>query len=183
MASLSRENDTDPVMRGRFVRETVLCQPPPPPPPTVNAVPPPPDGKNTQRERLASHSKDPSCAGCHALLDPLGLAFESYDGIGKYRAMDVGKPIDTSGKLTSARPENAPWKNAVELVGILANSPDAQACLASKAFEWGQGREVSPADACALSAIAKRFEVSGGNLLDLAVAIASDESFFTRQTP
>ncbi len=76
-AALASDTDTSPVMRGLYVRETVLCGHVPSPPPNISNVPPQPDGKRTQRERLASHSGDPSCAGCHALMDPLGLALRA----------------------------------------------------------------------------------------------------------
>jgi hypothetical protein len=147
----------------------------------VNAVPPPPDGKRTQRERLEAHSKDPSCAGCHALLDPLGLGLEAYDGIGKHRTTDVGKPIDASGTLTHARPEGARWTTGVELVGLIARSPDALSCFVKKSYEWAHGRAATALDGCALAGLARRFEGSSGNVLDLAAALASDETFFTRR--
>ena len=111
------------------MREALLCQNLPPPPDDLNVVPPPPDGKNTQRERLAQHSTDPSCAACHALMDPLGLAFEIYDGIGRYRTTDVGKPIDASGTLTGAEPEGAAFRDAIELMKLLAGSPDGEPLL------------------------------------------------------
>ena len=110
MATFAKENDSDVVSRGKFIREMLLCQPLPPPPANVNAVPPPPDGKTTQRQRINQHSADPTCAGCHSLMDPLGFAFERYDGVGKYRTTDVGQMLDTSGKLTGAEPEGAAFK-------------------------------------------------------------------------
>jgi hypothetical protein len=183
MSSLARENDTDPVIRGRFIREMLFCQQQPPPPPNVNAVPPPPDGKRTQRERLQVHSQDASCAGCHALMDPLGLGLEQFDGMGKYRTMDVGKPIDPSGTLAGVRPEGAKWGTGVDLVGLIARSPDALACFAKKTYEWGHGRQATGIDGCALGNIAARFEATGGNIIELAVAVASHDSFFTRRVP
>ena len=114
LSALAKNNDTDPVARGRFVREALLCQPLPPPPGNLAPVPPPPDCKTTGRDRLAEHSKDATCAGCHTLMDPLGLAFETYDGIGRFRTMDVGKTIDASGKLTGADPEGAAFSNALD---------------------------------------------------------------------
>lgn len=183
MASLARENDTDAVMRGKYVRELILCQHPPPPPPDVNAVPPPVDGKRTQRERLTQHSADPTCSGCHSLLDPLGLAFETFDGIGKHRTMDVGKPIDTSGTLTAAEPEGARWTTPVELAGLLARSPTASACFVAKTFEYAHGRASADTDACALAALTRRFEGTGGGIVDLLVGVVSHDSFYTRRAP
>ena len=140
-ATLAKDNDTDAVARGRFLREVLLCQQLPEPPANLNVVPPPPDGKRNMRERLARHSADPTCAACHKLMDPLGLAFESYDGIGRYRTTDVGKPIDTAGTLTGAAPEGATFANGLELLELLADSPDVAACFVKTAFRYGHGRE------------------------------------------
>jgi len=180
MAALAKNNDTDVVSRGKFVREVLLCQPLPPPPATVNAVPPPPDGKRTQRERMAQHSADPSCATCHALMDPLGLAFERYDGIGRYRTTDVGKTLDVSGVLDHAQPEGAPFADAVELMRVLARSPDVARCFVATAFRYAHGRAPETFDRCALDRLAQRFGGSGGNVIDLAVALTTDDVFFIR---
>jgi len=157
-----------------------LCQALPPPPANVNAVPPPPDGKRTQRERMGMHSADPTCAGCHALMDPLGLAFERYDGIGKYRTMDVGQQLDTSGKLTGAEPEGAPFQDAVGLMGLLAKSPTVKRCFLETAFRYALGRAAGSLDACTLDRLSQRFAASDGDMIDLTVAITTDESFFQR---
>jgi hypothetical protein len=183
MATFAKENDTDVVGRGKFIREVLLCQPLPPPPATVNAVPPPPDGKRTQRERMGQHSADATCSGCHALMDPLGLAFERYDGIGKYRTMDVGQTLDVSGKLTGAEPDGAPFQDAVGLMGLLAGSPTVKKCFVETAFRYALGRTADPADACTLDRLGKRFATSGGDMIDLTVALTTDESFFQRANP
>jgi hypothetical protein len=180
MATFAKENDTDVVGRGKFIREMLLCQPLPPPPANVNAVPPPPDGKHTQRERMAQHSADATCAGCHSLMDPLGLAFEKYDGVGKYRTMDVGQVLDTSGKLNGAEPEGAAFRDAVELMGVLAKSPTVKKCFIETAFRYAHGREAGTIDACALQRLETRFGSSGGDMIDLAVAMTTDENFFQR---
>ncbi|HEV8245867.1 MAG TPA: DUF1592 domain-containing protein, partial [Polyangiaceae bacterium] len=76
LAAYANVNQTSPVARGFFVRERLLCAPPAPPPPTVNAIPPTLDPDLTTRERFEQHRTDPSCAGCHALMDPIGFGFE-----------------------------------------------------------------------------------------------------------
>ena len=155
----------------------MLCQHLPPPPDNLNVIPPPPDGKSTQRERLAKHSADPTCASCHKLMDPLGLAFESYDGIGRYRTMDVGKPLDTAGTLTGAEPEGATYKNGSELMKLLAESPTVSTCFVKTAFRYAYGREPEAGDACTVDRLAAQFATSGGNIMDLAVAMTTDDSF------
>ncbi|RPI56540.1 MAG: DUF1592 domain-containing protein, partial [Acidobacteria bacterium] len=92
---------TSPVIRGKWILENVMGVPPPPPPPNVPALD---DVKTVRknapvRERLAEHRKNPTCAGCHRLTDPVGFALEHYDAVGRWRTMDGGEPIDASGTL------------------------------------------------------------------------------------
>jgi hypothetical protein len=180
-ATLAKDNDTDAVSRGRFLREVLLCQTLPDPPANLNVVPPPPDGQNNMRTRLARHSADPTCATCHDLMDPLGLAFETFDGIGRHRTTDLGKPIDTKGKLVGAAPEGAGFTDGIQLLGLLADSPDVAACFVRTAFRYGHGRDPDPGDACALDRLSRQFTTSRGRILDLAVAMTTDDSFFQRQ--
>jgi hypothetical protein len=116
-------------------------------------------------------------------MDPLGLGFEIYDGTGRYRTTDVGGPIDAAGTLTGAAPEGGRFANGLELLGLLADSPDVAACFVRTAFRYGHGREPVAGDACALDRLSRRFAASGGRILDLAVAITTDDSFFQRQNP
>src|SRR5690606_28192980 len=84
MASLAKADQTDPVHRGKFVREGLLCQGVPPPPPDANVVAPVVTPDATTRERFSQHRADPACAGCHMLMDPIGLGFEHYDALGQW---------------------------------------------------------------------------------------------------
>jgi hypothetical protein len=180
-AALAKDNDTDAVGRGVFLREVLLCQSLPPPPENLNVVPPPPDGQRTMRERLAHHSADPTCAVCHAQIDPLGLAFEIYDGLGRHRSTDLGKPIDAAGALTGAAPEGARFNDGLELMKLLGGSPTVAACFVSTMFRYAHGREPGTEDACAIDRLSQRFGGSGGNIVDLAVAVATDSSFIQRR--
>jgi Protein of unknown function (DUF1592)/Protein of unknown function (DUF1588)/Protein of unknown function (DUF1595)/Protein of unknown function (DUF1585) len=182
-ATLAKDNDTDAVSRGRFLREVLVCQQLPEPPANLNVVPPPPDGKQNMRERLARHSADPSCATCHKLMDPLGLAFEIYDGIGRFRTTDLGKPIDAAGTLVGAAPEGATFSNGLQLLEVLGNSPDVASCFVKTAFRYSHGREPLAADACTVDRLSRRFASTGGRILDLAVALTTDDSFLQRQIP
>jgi hypothetical protein len=180
MAALAHEDDTAPVARGRFVREAILCQPVPAPPPNVNAIPPPPDGRSTQRERMAVHSKDPTCAGCHARLDGVGLAFESYDAVGRFRASDAGKPIDTGGELSGVS-KPARFANAADLGRLLAASPEASDCFVRRIYQYALGRAPAAEDECTLRRLATAFSDSGGDMTGLVVQIATSDAFLFRQ--
>jgi len=93
---------TSPVARGKWVLETILGTPPPPPPPDVDNVlrEEKESARNlTVRQRMEKHRTNMACASCHRLIDPLGMALESFDPVGRWRDLDQGQPIDTSGEL------------------------------------------------------------------------------------
>jgi hypothetical protein len=97
---------TSPVVRGRWILDNILNAPPPPPPKDI-VIPPLPEGNRadrilTMRERMEEHRKNPICANCHRLFDPIGLAMENFDAVGEWRTRDggsLGSPIDASGEL------------------------------------------------------------------------------------
>ena len=94
-------NRTSPVFRGKWIMTVLFNPPPPPPPPNVPTLDQS-TGSNTPRsvrERLEQHRKDPVCAGCHAIIDPPGLALENFDPIGRWRERDSGQPIDATTTL------------------------------------------------------------------------------------
>jgi hypothetical protein len=92
---------TSPVQRGKYVMEVLLGTPPPPPPPNVPALKETADnGKpRSVRESMEEHRKNPACAGCHAMMDPIGFSLENFDAVGVWRTNDGGFRIDASGKL------------------------------------------------------------------------------------
>jgi len=96
----SAPNRTSPVIRGAWIMENILGAPPPPPPPgvEVNLDEAPVEGAalTTLRQRLEQHRVDPSCAGCHNMMDPIGFALENFDPVGKFREQTDGIPVDTS---------------------------------------------------------------------------------------
>jgi hypothetical protein len=89
--------------------------------------------------------------------------------------------IDTKGKLVGAAPEGAGFTDGIQLLGLLADSPDVAACFVRTAFRYGHGRDPDQGDACALDRLSRQFTTSRGRILDLAVAMTTDDSFFQRQ--
>ena len=128
LALTAHATSTSPTLRGMFVRERVLCGVIPPPPSGVDtSIPEATEAAPTIRERVAQHLEDEFCAGCHALMDPLGLALENYDGIGAYRSEDNGHPVDPSGNLDGTEFDDLP-----ALLDLLAEDPRVTACLVQK---------------------------------------------------
>ncbi len=131
---------TSPVRRGKWVLERLLCAPPPPPPDGLIAELTDEleaDDSLTERERLARHRVNPTCAACHTLMDPIGLGFENYDSIGAYRSVDgSGKPIDPAGQL----PDGAKFSGPLELVQLLAQDQRVQGCIVRQLLTYGTGR-------------------------------------------
>lgn len=166
-----------PVQRGKTVFEKLLCGHLPPPPPDV---PPPktPDSGLTTRERFAEHGQEACAVNCHQHIDPLGFAFEHYDGLGKYRTTDAGKPVDASGKVKLDGADKS-FANATELVRHLAGSAEARACFVTQMSRFAWSRTETKDDRASLAATAGAFE-QGHNLKDLMVAIAKSRSFRNR---
>src|SRR5262249_38642677 len=99
LSVLAKPNQSSPVHRGKFVRERLLCPTVSPPPPDVDIQPPEVRPGIPTRRQFEQHAQDPVCASCHELMDPIGFAFERYDGIGLYREVDQGVPVDASGEI------------------------------------------------------------------------------------
>jgi hypothetical protein len=168
-------NGSNPVKRGRKIYEGFLCGELPPPP--ANVPPPKPASEGgTTRERFYEHSNQECAKGCHALMDPIGFAFENFDGIGKYRTMDNGGKVDASGSLDL---DGAPheFKNARDLATILAGSETVRSCFATQWLRFVTKRKESDADRATIDAIAAAFGKNGNNLRDLLVGVAGTRAF------
>lgn len=174
-------DQTSPVLRGKFVRAMLLCDPPPPPPPDVDVTLPEMGEGATARERLAGHlTAGASCNGCHALMDPIGLAFESFDAIGRHRIMENGQVLDTSGEISGGRePALAgSFAEVRELGDKLASSQQVRDCLAVQWFRFTSGRSEAAGDACSLETMRQAFVT--GDVLELIVAATQTDAFWFR---
>jgi hypothetical protein len=179
MALLSFPDQSSPIARGVFVRERLLCQHLPAPPNNVVIEPPDPDPNATTRERFAQHTEDPSCAGCHALIDPLGFGFEHYDAIGNYRAVENGLAVDARGELTAIEDAEAggAFDGAQQLAGMLAASDDFSDCVVHQWTTFALGREPTEADECSVAHVRQSLTDSGGDLREMLVAITTSDAF------
>jgi hypothetical protein len=172
----SKQDATSPTARGKFVREALLCQPVPDPPENVDTTlaEPPPGTKPTLREHMEIHRSNPACAACHALIDPLGYAFEGFDWLGAVRDRDNGKPVDTTGELEGVR-----FTGAREFVALLRKSPKVEDCLLRNIFKYAAGHRETPADEAELGAWKQAFAARGRQLGTFLTDIAASDGFRT----
>jgi hypothetical protein len=168
-------NGSNPVKRGRKIFEGMLCGELPPPP--ANVPPPKPRrAGGTTRERFAEHSHNACAAGCHVLMDPIGYAFENFDGIGKYRTTDNGGQVDASTEFEIDGKKQA-FDGARELAMILTKSPSVQKCFATQWLRFAFKRKETDGDAASIAAIAAAFGKNGNNIRDLMVGVAASRTF------
>ena len=180
LATHAFSNGSSPIHRGKFVREQLLCQELPLPPPGLVAEPPAMDPTATTRERFSAHSELEECAGCHRLMDPIGFAFEHFDGVGQHREDENGLPIDTSGEIVGTGYTNGTFEGTDELAGLLAGSPEVDRCFAQQWARYAYGMEVSATMSCMLDAIAGDFADSGRRVRALLRAVATSVHATTR---
>ncbi|HEY2733185.1 MAG TPA: DUF1592 domain-containing protein [Polyangiales bacterium] len=174
-------NQTGPVQRGKFVIRNVLCEALPDPPPNVNTTPPDPSPTATTRERLAEHESDPSCSGCHVRMDGIGLGFERYDGMGRYRTTEAGQTIDESGKLVGTRDLDGTFVGPVDLAKKLAGSSEVEECVTLQWFRFALGRLEGDQDACSLMKLKSQFGASGRDVRELLKQVVSSDAFRTKR--
>jgi hypothetical protein len=168
------------VYRGLFVRERLLCQPVADPPPNAQGMQPPFDEKTTTaRQWSEDRQKIQLCGACHSQMDPIGLGFENYDGVGLYRTTDRGVPVNARGELTDTDVDGT-FNGAIELGQKLAKSTTVRDCLATQLFRYGYGREETPRDTCALDALKASARTTGGNFKDLLLALTQTDTFLLR---
>lgn len=176
LATLAHQNQTDPVVRGKFVRESLLCSPVPPPPADLVIAAPEITPGSTTRERFRQHQESPACSGCHALMDPIGLGFENYDPIGQWRDLDNGIEVDATGEIIGTDVAGT-FEGAIELAQKLAGSAEVMNCFAKTWMRFALGRSEQDADAGALAAVGERFEATGYKMSELLVALTETQAF------
>lgn len=182
MASLAKSNQTDPVHRGKFVRERLLCQTVPPPPVNANITPPEVSPDATTRQRFTQHRADPACAACHTLMDPIGLGFEHYDALGQWRDTENGLPIDSTGDVTGSDVAGA-FDGAVQLTERLSQSQQVKDCLVQTWFRFAQGRAIADEDQPNLESLKASFVASQFEISELMIAVTQTSAFRSQLVP
>jgi hypothetical protein len=173
----SNPTRTSPVKRGKYLLENILGTPPPPAPGGVAPL----DekkvafGKLTLRQQMEEHRSNASCAGCHAFLDPMGLAFENYDAIGRYRDQEKNIPIDTAGTLVRGQS----FKNLDELRALLVRDMSDQFVknLTENLLIYALGRGLEYSDKPTVEEIVRRSKASGNRFQDIILAVCESVPF------
>ena len=153
LTATSYPNRTSPVLRGRWLLDTVLGSPPPPPPADVPSLEQATAGRVlNQREQMEAHRKNPACATCHVRMDPLGFSLEQFDALGQWRVATGAGPIDASAML----PDGSRFDGARGLRAFLAgHKDDFVRTFTEKLLAYALGRGLEPADMPAVRAIVR----------------------------
>jgi hypothetical protein len=172
----SYANRTSPVFRGKWLLENILGTPPPPPPPNVPDLKDDPQSQAaSMRARMEAHRKNPVCATCHTMLDPLGFALENFDGVGEWRANDGGAAVDASGALPDGTKFNGPEEFRAAL---LKTAKDAYiGTLTEKLLTYALGRGIEYFDMPAVRSIERDATADNYSWSSLVTGVVKSVSF------
>ncbi|MEW6322426.1 MAG: DUF1592 domain-containing protein [Acidobacteriota bacterium] len=174
----SHADRTSPVLRGKWVMEVLLGTPPPPPPPDVpdlEATSEVEDGRfRTVRERLEQHRASPACSSCHRMIDPIGLALESFDVTGRARLRDNGMPIDATSALYDGTPLDGP---ASLRQALLARSTSLVRTFAENLMTYALGRRLEHTDMPAVRALVREAAAADHRVSAYVLGIVSSPAF------
>jgi len=174
LAVTSNPTRTSPVKRGKWILDNILGTPPPPAPPGVPEL----DKRElsgTLRQRMVQHRSDPACAACHKRMDPLGLALENYDAIGRWRTKDAGQDIDTSGEF----PTGEAIRNPGDLIRIIRDNKSERfvRTLTEKLMVYALGRGLEYYDRCAVDKIIQSAASEDYRMQSLIYFIVASDPF------
>ncbi|CAN5674723.1 hypothetical protein BH11VER1_BH11VER1_32220 [soil metagenome] len=173
----SHPNRTSPVKRGKFLLENILGTPPPPPPQNVPAFKEDKASRSqgTLRQQFEAHRSNPSCASCHAFLDPMGFAMEHYDAVGRWRDTDNKAPIDSTGKLLTGQA----FDGVEQLRKLLANERKNEftKCLVENLLIFSLGRGLEYSDKPFVKQMVQNAEKNGYKFQDIVFSVIESTPF------
>ncbi|MDX2055780.1 MAG: DUF1592 domain-containing protein [Polyangiaceae bacterium] len=174
LTATSTASRTSAVRRGKWIATRMLCSSPPPPPPNVGGLKPEAAAYTSERQRLEVHRADPQCASCHQLIDPLGLAMENFDALGRFRnAYADGTPIDPSGDVGPGKA----FQTLEQMRELVAADSRFDSCVSSELSTYALGRALRAEDACLGAQLAEG--VKAGAPLSKALEIVATSRAFT----
>jgi len=172
----SYPNRTSPVLRGKYILENILGTPPSPPPPNVDTTLEQKQGEEPKSVRalLEQHRRNPTCASCHRVMDPLGFALENFDGVGEWRVKETGGTIDSTGQLGTGAPVDGPigLRKA-----ILAQPEMFVRTLTDKLMTYGLGRGVEHKDKPIVRAVAREAAPQNYRFSSIVLGIVTSAPF------
>ncbi len=174
-------NRTSPVIRGAWVLDNILGVPPSPPPPGVETnLDEAEKEPKTLRDRLVMHRKNPACASCHNMMDPIGLSMENFDQVGKWRTLDGKFPIDATGNLV----DGTPLRGSIDLRNALLKRSGAFAANAtSKLMTYALGRSVTYHEMPAVREVLRSAAQQNNRFGAIVLGIVKSQPFLTRTKP
>lgn len=175
-----------PVHRGVWVSEAIFGRTPPPPPPNVEPLAPTPSNqpKATIRQQLEAHATHATCASCHQKIDPLGLAFDSFDAIGRWRTEETvvggqgaNPPVNASGRLADGRE----FRDTDDFKRLLAqDTPRFAEALVEQLATYALRRVITLYDAAEIKSIAAAGQADGYRLQGLIERLVQSDLFVKR---
>jgi hypothetical protein len=180
LAVTSYANRTSPVLRGKWVLENLLGTTPPPPPGNApalkdNSV----SAMLSVRERLAEHRANAQCASCHKVIDPPGFALENFDAVGRWRNLEEGRSVDSSGGL----PDGSEFHGAAKLEEGLLRRPEVfVGTVTEKLLTFALGRGVEPCDGPAIRKIVRDAQAADYRFSAVIVGITQSTPFTMRRS-
>jgi hypothetical protein len=181
LAVTAYDTRTAPTLRGKWILENILGSPPPPAPPNIPALKETNEGSKPEsmRERMAQHRDNPSCAGCHQTMDPLGFALENFDAMGRWRGRDDGGPIDASGAL----PGGETIEGILGLKNAVLKRPEPfLRTFSEKLLTYALGRGLDYHDEPAIRQIVGHAQKNGYRFSDIVLGIVQSTPFQMRRT-
>jgi hypothetical protein len=174
----SHADRTSPVVRGKWVLDNLIGTPPPPAPADVPPFPESGATPQTVRARMEQHRASPACAGCHKLMDPIGLALENFDAVGAWRSHDAGSVIDATGDLV----DGTRVDGVVSLRQALMQRPDViVSTITEKLLTYALGRGLEHHDMPAVRTIVRNAATDGYRFSSLVREIVSSTPFSMRR--
>ncbi|HEY0705617.1 MAG TPA: DUF1588 domain-containing protein, partial [Polyangia bacterium] len=183
MTVQDKAHETSPTRRGAYIRDVFMCQhiPDPPPDVDVNIKEPPPGVAISRRKLLADHSTNPTCAGCHTLMDGIGLALENFDAIGVYRTKEPnGLNIDPSGDVDGVK-----FAGPKELGGLFAQDDKVRDCVTRRLFRYATGRHEHNADYenFYIGQLTNSFKSGGNRFKGMLTSLVTSDGFLNVSAP
>ncbi|MCA9582391.1 MAG: DUF1592 domain-containing protein, partial [Myxococcales bacterium] len=173
LAARSLPNQTSPIHRGAHVRTRLLCAELSPPA-NLDAHVPEPNPDESLREQVETLTSGPSCAGCHSQINPFGFAFESFDGIGQWRAEDeYGRPLDTKVTIATGGDLDGTFAGARELLQTTAESSALSRCFTKSYLRFALGRSEADEENATLDALTAEFADAGNDVASLVKGLVT----------